>query len=284
MEPHAIPRQITTFEFKLIGFLTLKQFIYLIICTAIGVIFYLGIPVPLLNFLFAGCAVALGIALSFLPINERPLDVWIRNLINRLLQPSQFYYHKHEEEPAFLKNVYFQTSPQIINTHIDAMQKLNGYVNKTTPVDPATLQKNQIQSLISSSPAAPPLPTKPTSMPTTPPIAVAQATMAVPPVEPAPTPTTSSQLGTIFLGGSIKNSKNMALPNILIYIKNLQGTTLRILKSNSQGQFATYHPMDPGMYLLEPKDNSQKYFFDTMNIKVENSNPTPLVIVSKELI
>src|SRR5438270_526220 len=31
MEQHAIPRQITSFEFKLIGFMTLKQFLYLLV-------------------------------------------------------------------------------------------------------------------------------------------------------------------------------------------------------------------------------------------------------------
>lgn len=271
MEAHAIPRQITTFEFKLIGFLTLKQFLFLIICTAIGVIFYLGIPVPILNILFAGCSVALGAALAFLPINERPLDVWIRNLINRLIQPSQYYYHKKEEEPDFLKNVFFQTSPQLINTHIDATQKLNGYLNKTAVIDPEVVRKKQVRELIA-----------------TPVSTTAEATIPIPVVPMPPTPISPSlqatQLGTVFLGGIIKNSKNAPLPNILIYIKNQQGATMRMLKSNSQGQFATFHPLDSGSYLLEPKDTGQKYFFDTMNIKVESSNPTPFVIVSKELL
>ena len=49
MEQHAIPRQITSFEFKLIGFMTLKQFLYLVIFAPIGYIVYVLFPIPLLN-------------------------------------------------------------------------------------------------------------------------------------------------------------------------------------------------------------------------------------------
>src|SRR5450830_869986 len=50
MEQHAIPRQITTFEFKLIGFLTIKQFIYLLIFIPIGLLIFYTFPIPILNF------------------------------------------------------------------------------------------------------------------------------------------------------------------------------------------------------------------------------------------
>jgi hypothetical protein len=49
---HPIPRQITTFEFKLIGFLTLRQFIYLVIFIPAGYLTFILFPIPLLNILF----------------------------------------------------------------------------------------------------------------------------------------------------------------------------------------------------------------------------------------
>src|SRR3989344_5778848 len=84
MEQHPMPRQITTFEFKLIGFLTLKQFIYLVLFIPLGFIAYKLIAIPLLNILIAALVAGLGVAFAFVPINDRPLDVWIKNLTKRL--------------------------------------------------------------------------------------------------------------------------------------------------------------------------------------------------------
>jgi F-type H+-transporting ATPase subunit alpha len=49
MEQHPIPRQITTFEFKLIGFMTLKQFLYILISIPAGFVVYKVFPIPILN-------------------------------------------------------------------------------------------------------------------------------------------------------------------------------------------------------------------------------------------
>ena len=85
MDQHPVPRQITTFEFKLVGFLTIKQFIYLLIFVILAFIVYSVFPIPILNVFFALIIIAIGAALAFLPINDRPLDVWIKNLVKRLI-------------------------------------------------------------------------------------------------------------------------------------------------------------------------------------------------------
>src|SRR3989338_67749 len=43
---HAVPRQITTFEFKLIGIMSVKQFVYLMIFTGITVGIYFAVTKP----------------------------------------------------------------------------------------------------------------------------------------------------------------------------------------------------------------------------------------------
>src|SRR4051812_43215524 len=95
MEQHPVPRQITSFEFKLVGFMTLKQFLYLVVFAPIGLIVWKLIPIPVLNILGGVLVVVTGIAFAFLPVNERPLDVWIRNFLSRLTGPTQYFYHKH---------------------------------------------------------------------------------------------------------------------------------------------------------------------------------------------
>ncbi|KKP33705.1 MAG: hypothetical protein UR23_C0041G0010, partial [Candidatus Roizmanbacteria bacterium GW2011_GWA2_32_13] len=68
MEQHAIPRQITSFEFKLIGFLTIKQFIYLVISIPIGILIFYTFPVPILNFILGLIVALIGVAFAFIPI------------------------------------------------------------------------------------------------------------------------------------------------------------------------------------------------------------------------
>ena len=84
MEQHAIPRQITSFEFKLIGFMTLKQFLYLVVFFPVAFIVYKLFPIPIINILLAVGVVVLGLVFAFLPVNDRPIDVWIKNFMKRL--------------------------------------------------------------------------------------------------------------------------------------------------------------------------------------------------------
>ncbi|PIZ98194.1 MAG: hypothetical protein COX78_03565, partial [Candidatus Levybacteria bacterium CG_4_10_14_0_2_um_filter_35_8] len=94
MENHPIPQDITGFQFKLIGNMTVRQFAYLAVGIVLAWISY-AIPVGFLFklpfILFFGLS---GVALAFLPIEGRPLDLMISNLAKALLNPTQFVYHK----------------------------------------------------------------------------------------------------------------------------------------------------------------------------------------------
>ena len=75
MDQHPIPRQITTFEFKLVGFLTIKQFVYLVIFVALGLAIYGLTPIPVLNVMLGVLTASIGAAFAFIPINDRPMEV-----------------------------------------------------------------------------------------------------------------------------------------------------------------------------------------------------------------
>ena len=111
--------------------MTLKQFLYLVVFTPIGYIVYLAIPIPLINILFGLSVAAIGVALAFLPINDRPLDIWIRNIWKRLNSPTQFTYHKHNQPIALLQNLYFVSDPHHVIAHIESQQMLAAYLEKT---------------------------------------------------------------------------------------------------------------------------------------------------------
>lgn len=280
MEPHAIPQSVTNFEFKLIGWFTVKQFMYLLLATGVGVILFFVIPVPFLNIFMAVIAILFGVALVFYKYNERPLDVWIRNLFISIMKPSQFLYHKNNDIPDFLKDVYLSPPERIAEIHLDASQKLSNYMAQTGQQQPSSQDKQDMNTLIHTTPAqAAPQPTAAVS--TTP--ATATAAQTAPSITSAVPPSTQVH-STPFLSGIIRNNKEDLLPNIMVYVNSEAGEVVRILKSNHNGIFATFHPLPAGTYILSPKDLGGTYFFDTMNVTIEGPLEEPLRIYSKELL
>lgn len=95
MENHPIPQDITGFQFKLIGNMTVKQFIYVAIAIILG--WFIGlvlIPTGIIGWPVAIIISALGMAFAFIPVDGRPMDVMLGNLIRALLSPTQYIYQK----------------------------------------------------------------------------------------------------------------------------------------------------------------------------------------------
>lgn len=94
MENHPIPQDITGFQFKLIGNMTVKQFAYLAGGAVLGWICYV-LPISgLIKFPFAFIFVITGLSFAFLPVSGRPLDVMISHFIKALFNPTQFVYQR----------------------------------------------------------------------------------------------------------------------------------------------------------------------------------------------
>ncbi len=273
MDQHPIPRQITTFEFKLIGFLTIKQFIYLVVFVAAGFAVYALTPIPILNVIFGLLTGSVGAAFAFIPINDRPMEVWVKNLIKRLTSPTQYSFQKHNKPISFLQDLSFSNNPHQIESHIDSQKKLNSYLSGKSGAPKTDNKKQTINDLLAN----------PLSFLTKKPVRSQPAKPSDSnPVQPI-IPT--ADIKHPFLTGSIKNHKLTPLGGVLIYVKkNPESEPIRILKSNLHGVFLSYNPLPPGEYVFETKDPKQGYFFDTMKVKVENENNQPLEIHSKELI
>ncbi|MFH1561228.1 MAG: hypothetical protein ABID04_01450 [Patescibacteria group bacterium] len=92
MQQHPVPQAITTYKFRLVGDMTLKQFLEL----AFGIGIAWLIFSSKINFLFKWTLGPffgfLGFALAFVPIEDRPLDQWIINFIKAVYLPTQFIY------------------------------------------------------------------------------------------------------------------------------------------------------------------------------------------------
>lgn len=115
MENHPIPQDITGFQFKLIGNMTVRQFAYLAVGVVLAWICY-ALPLSLLIRLpFALIFGLSGVAFAFLPIEGRPMDTMISNFVKALLNPTQFIYIKTGGEfysPPIVKTNHTSSTTQ----------------------------------------------------------------------------------------------------------------------------------------------------------------------------
>ena len=152
MEQHPVPRNISSFQFHLIGDMTLRQFGYLIAGVLCAFIVFKIVPLPvILKYPFAGIFAFAGVAFAFLPIQERPLDRWIVAFIKSIYSPTQFLWQK---EGTFLEILAKQTtvstkklSQTHTQTHQDARTKLHQYL-ATLPQSPHQTLNSREKSYI----------------------------------------------------------------------------------------------------------------------------------------
>ena len=161
MENHPIPQDVTGFQFKLIGSMTVKQFGLLAVPVVLAFLFYY-LPFPFfikypLIFLFG----ITGLTLAFVPIEGRPADVMIKHFIEAFFAPNQYVYQKEGRAIAFttinLQKIQQQstTTPHRDNTKDLQLQT---YL-QNTHVDNNPLDAKEtafLQVLQKYSPAPPP--------------------------------------------------------------------------------------------------------------------------------
>lgn len=107
MEPHPIPQNVTTFQFHLVGDMTLKQFMYLAAGSGIAyaIFVFLSHDYPILAWPAIALSAGLGAAFAFLPINSRPLDSWVAAFFKAIYSPTKRAWQKngkiYREEATF---------------------------------------------------------------------------------------------------------------------------------------------------------------------------------------
>ena len=101
MQQHPVPQNITGFEFKLVGFLTLKQFLYLAGAGVLCFIFFLAAP-GFTKWVFITPIALLGAAFTFLPVNGVSFDKWLLMFIRTITSPSKRVWRKEPKEISFL--------------------------------------------------------------------------------------------------------------------------------------------------------------------------------------
>lgn len=101
MEQHPVPQNITGFQFKLVGDMTLRQFGFLAFGVTLAYLFYHSqlhflLKWPLIILTSAG-----GFAFAFMPLEERPLDHWLVSFFKDVYCATQFFWKKKKIVPSF---------------------------------------------------------------------------------------------------------------------------------------------------------------------------------------
>ena len=160
VESHPIPQDVTGFQFKIIGDMTIKQFAYLMVSVFLGWVFY---QLPIIGFIKLPLALGIGgigPALAFLPLEGRPMDLMILKFIEAFFKPTRFIYQKtgggtwlstvtaqlpigHKEKAQAQSSILIdknyplplpkiQTAPPIIQEQIPSPRIVSMYSSPTT--------------------------------------------------------------------------------------------------------------------------------------------------------
>ncbi|MBI2039692.1 PrgI family protein [Candidatus Microgenomates bacterium] len=109
MDAHPVPQNVTSFQFKLVGDMTLKQFIYL--AAGVGIAYFIFVfltaDYPVVAWPLIVISTILGAAFAFLPIGSRPLDYWLGAFLKAIYSPTKRVWQKNKK--SYLQDPLFKS-------------------------------------------------------------------------------------------------------------------------------------------------------------------------------
>jgi hypothetical protein len=203
MIQHPIPQNISAYRFRIIGDMTFKQFLLLVIPAGlIFLIFSTNLPTTIKVFIAVGLGF-FGFVGAFMPIEERPLDQWFVAFIKAIYNPTQFIWRRDHSEPEYFTfstasaNLVPADSPDMAALAIKRKREGLKSFLQTLPeqklANDLEQQENQAASSLTSLFTAPtyipapitPTPNSPTNAPLT---SLTPQTIVTPQAPPAPPP------------------------------------------------------------------------------------------------
>ncbi len=133
MEQHPIPQNVSSYQFKLVGDMTLKQFFQLAGGFLVGLLFYASPLIGIIKWPFAIVSVILGALLAFVPLEERPLEKWIFAFFKAIYTPTLFYWKKTTAPQKFFQDESAGPAPTVGSPEQEAALKSYMATNKQGP-------------------------------------------------------------------------------------------------------------------------------------------------------
>lgn len=135
VEQHPVPQNISSYEFRLVGDMTLRQFATLASGVVVAIVFY-SLPLPgFIKWPLVAISAFLGFAFAFMPIEERPLSMWLVAFIKSIFSPTLFTWRKTSQKLAiFEPTVVPKVAKAKITSYEADKSQLTSFL-KTVPQD-----------------------------------------------------------------------------------------------------------------------------------------------------
>ncbi|MDO8488091.1 MAG: PrgI family protein [bacterium] len=313
MDQHPVPQNISSYEFRLVGDMTLKQFFQLAGGIGLGLVFY-RTPLPgLVKWPLSFIAVLGGILLAFVPLQGRPFSQWLTAFFKAVYSPTQYYWSPVAEieapvaaEPSASSVV--SSSPidklesQLFSKFSDLFNTITHFpsTSRSTP-PPATLPAEPEPFQPLAAPA--PLPTTPVAPIPTPPanslpakdvspfsvISALTPTVAHSPLTgtaPTASQTAAAALLTptrpnILAGVVVDGQGQPAEGAIMEIAEKDSGLPVRALRSNKLGQFQIATPLADNEYVITT--DKEGLVFEPLLISVRGQILPPFEVKAKSI-
>lgn len=290
MDQHPVPQNISSYEFRLVGDMTLKQFFQLAGGGAAGLIFYRS-PFPFyIKYPLVFVSVLVGILLAFVPLNGRPFSQWILAFIKAVYSPTQYFWNPTPiNVQGSMSNVHSNLEPRTQNlepSYLDKLEsqlfsKFSALFQQTHPT-PSNLPARNAFSIVDAG-GLPPPPINP----------VTSTATFIPAINHSPlniSTLAQPDLTTLFaptqpniLAGNIVDSTGHVLEGVILEIaEKASGMPVRALRSNKLGQFQIATPLPRGEYVLTCEKDG--WAFDKLLINATGQIITPIQIRAKGII
>lgn len=282
MDQHPVPQNISSYEFRLVGDMTLKQFFQLAGGIVLALIWF-RTPFPFfIKYPLIFISVLGGILMAFVPLQGRPFSQWITAFFKAAYSPTEFFWKPGPvaAAPVLATSTTLVKAPTTSSSPLDRLE--TQLVSKFTDLFDTvshlpSFHRSEVSSPGVSIPQAAPVP-YPAQSPAPEPVAPLPTPVAaapfVPTVEVNPfsavglTPTathtplagTAANLSTanifmptypnILTGVVVDGQSRVVEGAILEIAEKATGLPVRALRSNKLGQFQIATPLPSDEYVI----------------------------------
>lgn len=152
MDNHPIPQDITGFQFKLIGNMTIRQFVYLAAGVVVAFFIFFILPIPfLIKLPLSIIFLIIGASFAFVPISGRPMDTMVSNFFKALSAQTQYIYQKTGGDLSKTQNfadIETQTNAQNQVSANPSVSPVDSSVNSALATPPPPPITNELEASI----------------------------------------------------------------------------------------------------------------------------------------
>ena len=282
MKQHPIPQDITNYKFHLIGSMTLKQFAELAVAVVLAFISFKTNLISIVKWPLIFLTIGFGAIVAFVPFEERPMDHWIKTFFKNIYHPTKFFWKKASKIPDlfsykitsvqddfFAPNVnlnparkqrifeYLKSIPsdeKLDNFDLEESQRVNNILSE---FDSVSVEAEDIEIEIKKQ-EKPNLKTR---------VRKLQAPQAF---------VSSNDHLPNQIFGLVIDENDQAVSQALVEIKDQNGQSVRIIKSDADGNFSINKSLENGKYSITTESGDKKY--PTLQTELSGKILNPLVI------